>query len=236
MPFDQEAQQLGRLLGRVRVHGDHLAPLAAARHLQLCLARVDGAAEPAQLLLRLGAFHVEVGAEPPRVQRHSGLQRESLDGREVDDQDMRVVEVLARQLAQRDRPPRVLEDLMKGPVEADVDTGRIEHLKAPVDVPRAVRHERRVLLDVEPLAVAVRRAVDQRPAAIALESAVSDHARVEPLARHRLHGITPDLGHGRHALASVPAQVPTPSEAPARSRRAVFFRLRWRGDGATAVL
>ena len=55
-------------------------------------------------------------------------------------------------------------------------TAGIENLKAAVGVPRAIRHERRVLLDVEPFAVTVRRAVDQRPAAIALEPAVGDHA------------------------------------------------------------
>src|SRR4051794_27926839 len=95
VPFDQQAKQRRCLFGRVRVHGDHLAPLAAARHLQLRLSGVDGAAEPAQLLLGLEAFDVEVGAEPPRVERHAGLQREGLDRGEVDDQHLRVVEVLA---------------------------------------------------------------------------------------------------------------------------------------------
>src|SRR5438552_3270361 len=41
VPFDQQAKQLRRLLCRVRVHVDHLAALAAVRHLQLGLAGVD---------------------------------------------------------------------------------------------------------------------------------------------------------------------------------------------------
>src|SRR5438105_9521069 len=199
MALDQHPQQLGSGFGGIGIHGDDLAPLAPARDLELGVAHADDATQPPQLLLRLEALDVEVGAEPAMVDWHSGLERERLNRRKVDDQDLRVVEVAAGQLPKLDRALRFgLELAHQVAVERDPGSIWGHQVEGAVEQACPIRHQRRMLLDVEPLAVAMRRVVDERPAAITLQPLVGDKARLEPFTRHRLDRVPPYLSHHRH--------------------------------------
>src|SRR6266542_5637540 len=103
MSLGEQPQQLGRRLGGVRILGDDDAAHAAADHVQLCLAGADAAAGQRDLLLRYEAVDVEIGAKAAAVDQDSRLQAEGGDRSQVDEQDVRVVEVASRQVAQLQR-------------------------------------------------------------------------------------------------------------------------------------
>ena len=108
------------------------------------------------------------------------------------------VEVFARQLAQLDWPLRLgLETPDECAIELDVRPVRRDQVERPVAQTRVVGHERRVLLDVERLAGAGGRLVDEGPAAVTFEAALGDRARVQALAGHRFDRVSPDLDYGR---------------------------------------
>ena len=177
MQVDQDAQDVGRGFGRVRVHGDDLAALATAGHLELRLAGPDDTAQPAQLLLRFELVHVEVGAKPAVVEWHPCLERERLDRGEIDNQNLRVIEVAAGKLAQHEWPLRLRLELAHHPLvgEKARAIGR-DHLHVAAGQARAIGHQCRVLLDIEELACSVGRAVYQRVTPVAFESVLGDQA------------------------------------------------------------
>src|SRR5438270_11179934 len=100
MALDQDTQDLRNGLGRVRVHGDHLAALAPTGHLQLRFTGRYDLTQPVQLRFRLEPVDVQVRPKSAMVEPQANLEPKGCDGGEVDDEDVRVVEVSAGKLAE----------------------------------------------------------------------------------------------------------------------------------------
>src|SRR6516225_4587388 len=95
MTLAEQSQERRSRDRRVRVVSDNQAPLVALCHLELGVPDAYPPSNPADLFLRLEALDIEIGAKSPSVELHACLASKDLDGCEVDDQHVRVVEICA---------------------------------------------------------------------------------------------------------------------------------------------
>src|SRR3989442_640489 len=139
------------------------------------------------------------------------------------------MEVAAGEVAKLERPGGLeLELVDERTVQGHQRTIRRQHLDNAARVAGAIGHQRVVLLDVEELARAMWRAIDECPPAVTFETVLGDHARFQALARHRLHWIAPDLDHRCHGPTRLPTALgagedacPPPREPLLPPRRVV---------------
>src|SRR5260370_494391 len=73
------------------------------------------------------------------------------------------------------------------------------------DAPVPAHHDTRVWLDVEDLPAPRRGTAEERAVAVPFQPELGNHARVQVLAGHRLHGVSPDPDDRRHARPPVQA-------------------------------
>src|SRR5260370_10056237 len=102
----QDAQEVRRRPGRIRIARDDNAALTAADDLELGVTCADPPAQPAQLLFRLETFEIEGGSEPAAVDLDAGRELEGCHGGEVHDEYRRVVVVEPRPFAKSQSPRR----------------------------------------------------------------------------------------------------------------------------------
>src|SRR3989442_14872538 len=115
------------------------------------------------------------------------------------------MEVAAGEVAKLERPGGLeLELVDERTVQGHQRTIRRQHLDNAARVAGAIGHQRVVLLDVEELARAMWRAIDECPPAVTPETGFGDPAPFQALSRHPPPSITPNIDPRCHGPTKPP--------------------------------